>query len=369
MLGLGLMRGSTVKIYFNHCFLLLWFSLMMACSERNSSQAEAGTMAAPEPDKVAEVEVKRLQPSVFNHELVSNGKLVARRHASLRFESVGVITHIYVKNGDQVSAGQKLATLDLYRLSNKVTQTRDALEKATLELQDVLIGQGGYLLKDSAKIPRDIMKLARVKSGYDLAVAQADLALYERRHAMLTAPFAGVVANLFSRPLNTSSATEPFCTIIDNNQLEAAFSVLENELPLISPGDRVQIEPMAMTGKVVPAVVSEINPMVDANGMVQVKALVSGGRTGLVDGMNVRVSVQRPVPGQLVVPKDAVVLRSGKQVLFTLKNGRAFWNYVVTKLANSSSYTVSGETLKPGDSVIISGNMNLAHESPVVVKR
>lgn len=341
--------------------------MLAACSGRNNTEAEAGTIAIAEPDKVAEVKVQRLKLSAFNHELLSNGKMTARRSVNLRFETAGVITRIYVRNGDRVRAGQKVAELDLFRLSNRVAQTRDGLEKAKLELQDVLIGQG-YLLKDSVKIPKDVMKLARVKSGYDLAVAQADLAIYEQRHAVLIAPFNGVVANLFSRPLNTSSVTDAFCTIIDNDKLEAAFAVLENELPLISRGDRVQIEPMAVTGTVVPAVVSEINPLVDADGMVQVRALVLGN-SGLVDGMNVRVSVQRQVARQMVVPKEAVVLRSGKQVLFTLKNGRAFWNYVTTGLSNSSSYTVSGETLKEGDSVIVSGNINLAHDAPVLVKR
>ena len=38
------------------------------------------------------------------------------------------------------------------------------------------------------------------------------------------------------------------------------------------------------------------------------------GGNKLFDGMNVRVSVKRSVGEQLVIPKTAVVLRSGKQV-------------------------------------------------------
>lgn len=355
---------------FNNVYgIICVLAMLTACAGSDRPQGATIRMPeAPADDKPSEVRVQRLEPSVFHHEVVSNGKLSARRRASLQFESQGIITNIYVRNGDRVAAGQKLASLDFFRLSNKVAQTRDALEKARLELQDVLIGQG-FLLEDSLKIPKSVMKLARVRSGYDLASAQANLALYEQRHAVLKAPFAGVVANLFSRPMNASSITSPFCTIIDNGQLEAAFTVLENELPLISRGDAVRIEPMAVTGKAVKGVISEINPVVDASGMVQIRANVPGLSTGLIDGMNVRVSVQRPVAAQLVVPKEAVVLRSGKQVLFTLKNGRSFWHYINTGLANSSSYTVSGETLRSGDSVIVSGNVNLAHESPVVVGR
>ena len=112
--------------------------------------------------------------------------------------------------------------------------------------------------------------------------------------------------------------------------------------------------------------VSEINPWVNENGMVQIKATVSY-HPQLVEGMNVRVSAFRSVGKQWVVPKTAVVLRTGKQVVFTVVDGKAVWNYVQTGLENATEYTVTGETLKEGDPVIVTGNINLAHESPVKV--
>ena len=95
--------------------------------------------------------------------------------ADLRFETTGVVAHIYVKNGAPVRKGQKLAELDKFRLKNKTAQAKDALDKAELELQDVLIGQG-YPVGDASKVPADIMKLARVRSGYDQSLAQYELA-------------------------------------------------------------------------------------------------------------------------------------------------------------------------------------------------
>ena len=115
--------------------------------------------------------------------------------------------------------------------------------------------------------------------------------------------------------------------------------------------------------------VSEINPFVDENGLVSVRAKVNGG-VKLFDGMNVRVSVKRSVPNQYVVPKTAVVLRTGKQVIFTLKDGKAMWNYVTTGLENMTEYTLSrweGDGIKDGAQVIVTGNVNLAHEAPVEV--
>ncbi|HAD02944.1 MAG TPA: efflux RND transporter periplasmic adaptor subunit, partial [Porphyromonadaceae bacterium] len=156
-----------------------------------------------------------------------------------------------------------------------------------------------------------------------------------------------------------------FCTVIDNQSLEADFTVLESELALIKLGDRVRVSPFSAPDAEVEGRISEINPLVNADGMVKVKAAVSGGGK-LFEGMNVRVRIQRLLGKKLVVPKEAVVLRSGKQVVFTLEKGKAMWNYVTTGLENVDSYTVE-DGLKEGDVVIVSGNINLAHEAPVSV--
>ena len=157
------------------------------------------------PDEKNEVTVMTLKRQTFNHELVSNGKVVAGGMADLRFESSGIVAQIYVKNGDRVHKGQKLAELDKFRLKNKTAQTKDALEKAKLELQDVLIGQG-YAADDTAKVPDDIMQLARVKSGYDQTLSQYELAKYEEEHATLVSSFRleWWPNPLFLRPYNVS---------------------------------------------------------------------------------------------------------------------------------------------------------------------
>ena len=101
--------------------------------------------------------------------------------------------------------------------------------------------------------------------------------------------------------------------------------------------------------------------------MVQVKAAVTD-KGKLFEGMNVRVSIHRSLGKQLVVPKEAVVLRSGKQVVFVLDSTKtkAYWTYVHTSLENADSYTIA-DGLKEDDIVITSGNINLAHEAPVTI--
>ena len=356
-------------------WLILFVSVIAtaSCSDKKEKTAEEEKgVQTVLPGLKSEVTAIVLNKKIFNHELVSNGKMTARSKADLRFETSEVIAHIYVKNGDRVSKGQKLADLDKFRLDNKLAQTEDALLKAGLELKDVLIGQG-YNADDFSKVPADVLKLAKVKCGYDQTKAQYELIKREVEHATLIAPFDGIIANLFSKPHNLVNTSEPFCTLIDTKAMEADFSVLESELALIKTGDKVAITPYS-GGSEFEGSVCEINPLVDANGMVKIKATVNA-QGKLFSGMNVRVSVRRSLGEQLVIPKTAVVLRSGKQVVFTLVNGKAAWNYVHTGLENASEYVVSdkseanvSEGLQEGDSVIISGNLNLAHETDVSYK-
>lgn len=351
-----------MKHYYLFAALILVGTI--ACSGEKKDSEEEQSVETVLPQATNEVTVMTLHPTDFMHELVSNGKLSARQYVDLRFQSAEPIAQIYVKNGMRVTKGQKLAELDKYRLTNRLAQAKVTLDNSRLELQDLLIGQG-YALADSNKVPDNIMKLVRLKSGYDQALHQYEMAAYEEKNAVLTAPFDGVVANLFAKQFNIASTSDVFCTIINPNTLEASFTVLESELPLIQPGDKVEVAPFAVSNVKTEGRISEVNPLVDANGMVQVKATVAD-KGKLFEGMNVRVSIQRSLGKQLVVPKEAVVLRSGRQVVFTLVKEKAYWNYVHTGLENASSYVILDE-LKEGDIVITSGNINLAHEAPVKV--
>ena len=80
--------------------------------------------------------------------------------------------------------------------------------------------------------------------------------------------------------------------------------------------------------------------------------------------MNVRVSVKRSVEGQLVIPKTAVVLRSGRQVVFTFNGEKAMWNYVQTGLENMTNLLrFQGDGMEEGAEVIVTGNVDLASGS------
>ena len=75
--------------------LCLALTMLTACSgEKKESASEKGVETVL-PDTKNEVSVMTLKKQIFNHELVSNGKISARGMADLRFESGEVIAHIW----------------------------------------------------------------------------------------------------------------------------------------------------------------------------------------------------------------------------------------------------------------------------------
>lgn len=346
--------------------LLLFFALSLywACSSDKEQKKEENVQQIL-PETLAEVTVDTLKTKTFSSEIVSNGQLTSANIAELRFQVAEPIATVYVRNGQFVSKGQKIASLQSFSYDNKLRQAQYEVERTKLELQDILIGQG-YKLKDTVTIPKDIMELAAVKSGYSRALNQYRMTQYDTKKMTLTAPINGVVANLKSNKNSIANTGEAFCNIVDMHRMNVAFKVLENELGIIKKGDKVQVTPYAMPDVKMQGRITEINPWVDKDGMLAVKASVNYHKK-MVEGMNVKISIFRSLSQQWVVPKTAVVLRTGKQVVFVYKDGKALWNYVTTNLENATEYTITSETLKEGDVIITTGNVNLAHESPVKV--
>lgn len=351
-----------MKIHRVIFFLIVGIFTFYSCNNPKEQKKEDNVQQTLPVERV-EVDVVPLESKVFVQELISNGKIAAKEVADLYFKSAEPITEIFVRNGEKVRKGDVIARLNTFTFNNARKQAEDDLERSKLELQDMLIGQG-YKLNNIDSVPAELMGLLKVKSGYNKAQNQCEMAQYNCEQATLIAPISGVIANLTSKTNTIANTSNVFCNIIDLNSMEVEFSVLENELGLIQKGSEVKVLPFSMPNIEVDGKISEINPWIDENGMVKVKASIDY-HSKMVEGMSVRVSVFRSLDEQWVVPKTAVVIRTGKQVVFVYKGGKALWNYVNTELENAEQYSITSETLKEGDQIIISENINLAHESPV----
>lgn len=338
--------------------LVALFSCTVKSGEQNNSKSE------PLPAEPNRVEVMALERGDFYREIVSNGKLAAIEKASLYFQNAGIIKTVSVKNGQFVQAGNELARLqnDEFLFSSKKAEV--TLEKATIDRLDALLSMGYKSLE--AEIPPEHMNIANIRSGYNQAKIQHEEVVYQLENTILKAPFSGKVEGATQKAWEKADLSKPFCTLINDNRFTISFPLLETEVHEVTTGQKITVTPIAGLSPAT-GIVTEINPRIDENGLAWVKAEVNNP-DGYMEGMNVKVSIKKAVPNRLVVPKQAVVLRQNREVLFRYTRGTAYWTYVEVLDENESQYAVvaaEGATLEQGDTVIVSNNLNLAHESEV----
>ena len=341
------------------------------CKGKKDKESKEDTTEMARGSYTAEknvVTVVPLERKVFNKQLVCNGKLEAQSKVTVQFEAQGKIAQINVRDGQKVQKGQVMASLDKEQPRRQLEQARLAFDKAEMTLADRLLDYG-YTLADTAKIPAEQKRVIYINSGF--IDAQIALANAERtyRQCDLKAPFSGKVASLKGRVHEQGGQ---FCTLIDDSKYLVRFSVLETEYKFVRVGQQVLVSPFVDAEVVMKGTILSINPTVDQNGQIAVTAQVPGSDK-LMDGMNVRITVENSVPDQLVVPKSAVVIRDNMEVLFRYKDGQAEWTYVNVLMSNTTQHVVEpnkdrGAEMSVGDLVITSGNLNLGDGAAVVVE-
>ena len=352
---------------------LVSLALILSLSACGNKKDEASSEMAKSSyeREVNQVDTAYLQRTVFKQQLSSNGKLRARVKGVIGFKRQGIVLELPVRNGSYVRKGDLIARIDTEEASLALSQARLRYEKAVIDRQDELIKFGYPLPQDTTQIPQEMLRMSAIRSGFDNARLDLRTAEINLENCRVLAPFSGKVANLKTRLYEPSRAD--FCTLIDDSSFEVDFVVLESEMGFISSNMEIQLSPLHKPSERFKGRVTEINPGVDERGQIRITATVSGNPS-LMDGTNVHVYLENSVPGELVIPKTAVVIRDGYTVLFKYNNNKAEWTYIDVVMASSEYYAVTANAaksaeLKEGDCIIIGGNVNLANGTDVVIKQ
>ncbi len=345
-------------------FIILSFLLFSCGGKKQVQEEDLETKKAATNPQTVEVQV--ISMSDFNRQLFSNGILHAARKAELRFQASGILKKLNIANGQKTAKGYLLAALDNKKQKIALDQAREQITATELDLNSELISHGGKV-NDTASVSPEMLKNLKIKCGYNRAVNQLRQAQLDYYNTFLRAPFTGIISGLTAQPYNIISTSDIFCKLLDNSSYKVEFTILESEAARIHKDMKVTVVPFAGDTLKLSGTITEINPAVDKNGLITAKAAIINQQSqlpNLYDGMNVRVVVENIMPDLLVISKEALVLRSNRKVVFTYENGLAKWNYVETSFENSTQYVII-KGLNQGDSVIVKGNLNLAHDAKI----
>ena len=286
--------------------LMLALGLVGGCGNKKEEKKEEKDLAriSQKQDKI-EVKAAKVRLAPFEMELVSNGKVNARRKAVLAFITNDVVRKVHVKNGERVKKGDPIVSVDELKAGQQLEAARLSWEKAKLELRGRLMNEGINSLEDTLDervISKTRLENIKLQIGYTSAAKEYEKAVYDYSNITVYAPFDGVIADLEVKEYNQSSAYKEVCSVIDDATMEIVFNVLETEIAHLKAGMEVEITPYANDKVTLKGTVTEVNPKIDENGMVKVRATTDNPEAVLVDGMNVSILAKRQIADQLITP-------------------------------------------------------------------
>ena len=195
---------------------------------------------------------------VFKHYLEIQGSVKTKQNILIYPEIPGILKTVFVKEGQRVSKGELLATIDDGGLSNQLAQLEvtTQLNKTTYERQKRLWKQ---------KIGSEIQYL-QTKANYEFQKNALEQLKSQLSKASIRAPFSGVIDDVMKEAgtvIAPGQGSEVFRIMnLDNMYIEA--EVPERYLTTITKGKEVTIE-FPVLGKKIKSTVRQVGNFIKLN--------------------------------------------------------------------------------------------------------
>lgn len=267
------------------------FGMLTSCGSDMPAQTET-EYAQPGPDAAVRTESGEAGTAFVNvasPKTVSKGKIESMKDISVYSQMQEQIVKLNIKDGTTVRKGDVIVVLDEERLLNQLVQARNSFEQAEYMYEEILVGQG-YSIDEIEKVPEYVLRISKVKSGYNTSEASLRQAERNYEKRMITAPESGTVTNVEVHQYDLPQSTTPLCKIFDPDHMKVVFNILENERGRISLGSIVSVTTVAYSEEVHSAKVNLISPRVDENGMIRIEAELTDNHN-LVPGMTAFVNL------------------------------------------------------------------------------
>lgn len=327
----------------------------------------ASAVSAFSTDVAIAVEGAEVVTGTLVLSVMASGQAAARRRTVLTAEVGGRVDRVAVRESDGVVAGAVLVALD-------GVDRRLVLEEAEAALREA---EGQYreqLLFDAdlpADVRRDRASAARLKSGLDRAEIRVRRARLDLERTRVRAPFAGRVASIEVLPGQLVSQGAELMTVLDLDPIKVQVQVLEGELAHLAPGGAAEVRFSAFPDQLFAGTIQTINPLVEQQtrtARVTVRVANPDGR--ILPGMYARVKLEaRRLDDRVLVPRQAILERDRRTMLFVHQDGRAKWRYVTTGLENDEHVEIvpspHTDTVAAGDTVLTGGHFTLTHDAHV----
>ncbi|MCG6859001.1 MAG: efflux RND transporter periplasmic adaptor subunit [Salaquimonas sp.] len=288
------------------------------------------TRSAP-PAAVSTVDI---ETTTWTPTIQAIGTANAFRGVDLAVETTGIVREIAFNANETVAANQVLVQLE-----DDVQQADLAAEKAQAELAHRALKRANELSERGVGSQVTLQAAEAAASAAEAQVARLEAVLQQKQ---LRAPFRGVIGIPRIEIGQYLTPGTVVATLQDLDSIRADFTVPEQQLPNISMGQRVRLQP-GDTGKVLTGEIIGIDPKVDpASRLVSVRARIDGAKGRVTPGQFVQLEIELPrQPNVIAVPQTAL--------LTSLYGDNV---YVVREAEGASGQAADGKSAESGKKLV-----------------
>ncbi|MGE0591488.1 MAG: efflux RND transporter periplasmic adaptor subunit [Vicinamibacterales bacterium] len=336
------------------------------------------------------VELTRPARTTASERLVVVGNLIGDATVSVVPRVAGRLQDIFVRLGDRVARGARIAKIEDQELLEQVKQAEAASEvaRATIRQREADLS----LAQTSVQRSRDLFArellpkqtLDDAEARYQAASAQLDLAraqntqsearLDELRitlsNTVIVSPVDGFVARRYTDPGAFASQNAPVVDVVDISRVRLVANVVEKDMRQVQVGDSANVEVDAYPGEMFIGRIARVAPVLDpSTRTAPVEIEIANSDYRLKPGMYARVGIVTQAKSDaLTVPANAVVDIGGRRGVFLADENVAVFRPIETGIEeptqmevlsglteNDLIVTVGAASLRDGDAITIAG--------------
>lgn len=338
--------------------LLLLIALVSSCGNKDkAADAKSTEKQGPKPTLVTITQAKDMPIEITESAVGSIEGLI---DPTIAAEVAARVVKVHVSPGQRVKKGELIATLNAtdFALQRNEAQAEVSRIEALLDNQTKIVARSQALVNKNFisqhAVDTDLAQQNVLKEQLAGAKARVETINHSSSKTKIFAPTDGVVEKKIVDTGEFVKVGDPILQIISNKRLRAHIPFPERISGQLRPGMKVRLT-TPTSSKVVESVIRELKAMItESNRSIDVIADITDESDWQPGASVTGTVVIGEQPSALMVPEQSVVLRPAGEVVYLVKDNKAYQVVVKTGQHQKGLVEIT-EGLKANDTVVMDG--------------
>ncbi|QZY53577.1 efflux RND transporter periplasmic adaptor subunit [Crassaminicella profunda] len=365
--------------------MILAFTLLLLFALTLTGCGKKGKVLAKEEQRIT-VKTTKVAKKNLTLKTTLSGKIKPIEESSIIPKIPGKVMQVHVEIGDKVQKGDILFELNQTDLMNGVKQAEAAYNTslASLKLKEEQIANAkknyerNKALYEQGALSQQAFEQSELQASQaqlDMAKAQLEQSKVVLENATsklsdctITAPISGFITSVEISKGEMASGGKPAITIANLDTVLIETNISEHLINKVHTGDSVDVLVKSASNNPLKGKIFALSPAPAKNGLTYPLKITLENKDTLVKaGMFAEINIVSDKKEDIItIPSDSVIVKEGKEVVFSITNDQAKMREISLGLDNGKEVEVLGG-LKIGDVIVIKGQNYLDEGNKVKI--